>query len=70
MISLTKTQLKCLKEVASYNGYPSHWMTKTREKLFEMGLVRDMNADKRFSPASFVLTDEGRNYLKALGETK
>lgn len=70
MISLTKTQLMCLKEISRCNSYPSYWMPKTREKLVEMGLVKDINAQTRFAPACFVITEDGRNYLKALGETK
>lgn len=68
MISLTKNQLKCLKEIRRTNGYPAHWMPKSRQKLVELGLVKDSNNGTRFSFPSFVLTDDGRRYLKAIGE--
>ena len=63
-MKLTKTQIECLKEINNYKDYPSYWKPKTREKLESLGLVEDRNKNTRFVPASYRLTEEGRNALK------
>lgn len=63
-MKLTKTQIDCLKEINSYRGYPSYWKPKTREKLESLGLVEDKNKNIRLSPASYQLTEAGKQILK------
>lgn len=65
-MKMTKTQIECLKEINNYNDYPSYWKPKTREKLESLGLVEDRNKNTRFAPASYRLTEEGREYLRTV----
>lgn len=65
-MKLTKPMIECLKEINDYRGYPSYWKPKTREKLEALGLVEDKNKNERFSPASYQLTQAGKEYLESI----
>lgn len=65
-MNLTKPMIECLKEIDRFRDYPSYWKPKTREKLEALGLVEDRNKDTRYAPASYQLTQAGKDYLDSI----
>lgn len=64
MDTLTKREINMLKTFKP--GRFWHGMPQTAEGLLNRGYIKRSD----FGPGNFCITDKGRQYLKALGETK